>query len=60
MFNYTLGNYTGTEYDIELLEEDQPYHTKPFPIPKVYEENLKTEVNRLVNIGDLKRENLSG
>ena len=28
-------------------------------IPKVHEETLKTEVNRLVNIGLLKRENNS-
>ena len=29
------------------------YHAKPFPISKLHEEALKTEVNRLVNIGVL-------
>ena len=59
MFDGTLGNYTGTEYKIELLEGAKPYHAKPFPIPKVHEETLKNEVNRLVKIGVLKRKNNS-
>ena len=54
MFKGTLENYTGTEYKIGLLEGDQPYHAKLFPIPKVHEEILKNEVNRLVNICDLR------
>ena len=59
MFDGTLGNYTNTEYKIELLEEAQQHHSKPFPVPKVYEETLKTEVNRLINIGVSKRKNNS-
>ena len=54
MFDGTLGNYTGTEYKIELLEGAQPNYAKPFPIPK---ETLKTKVNMLVSIGVLKRKN---
>ena len=53
MFDGVLGNYTGTEYKIELVEGAQgaqPYHAKPFSIPKMHEETLKTEVNRLVRI----------
>ena len=34
MFDGTLGNYTSTEYEIELLEGAQLYHSKPFPISK--------------------------
>ena len=40
MFDGTYGNYTSTEYKINI-DETQPYHAKPFPIPKVQEENLK-------------------
>ena len=47
MFDDKLANYTGTEYKIELLE-GAPYHANPFLIPKVHEEFLKIEVNRLV------------
>ena len=57
MFYDNLRNYTGTEYKIELLEGAPPYHTKPFPIPKVHEETLRRIGNRLVNIGVSKREN---
>ena len=59
MFDDTLGDYTGTQYRIELLEGAQPFHAKPFPIPKVYEKTLKIEVNKLVDIGVLKRKNNS-
>ena len=50
MLDCTLENYTGTEYKIVLVKGAQPYHDKPFPISKVHEETLKTEVNRLVKI----------
>ena len=40
MFDGTLDNYTGTQYKIELLEGAQPYHAKPFSIPKVHEQTL--------------------
>ena len=59
MFDSTLGNYTGSEYKIELLEGAKPYHTIPFPISKTYKETLKIEVNRLINIGVSKRKNNS-
>ena len=51
MFDGTLGNYTDIEYKIGLLEGPQLYYAKPFPVPKVHEETLKTEANRLVKIG---------
>ena len=59
MFDGTLGNYIGTEYKIELLKGVQPYHAKLFPIPKVHEVILKTEVNRLVSMSVLKYKNNS-
>ena len=59
MFDGTLGNYTGSEYKIELLDGAKPYHAKPFPISKIHKETLKIEVNRLINIGVLKRKNNS-
>ena len=43
MFDCTLGNYTGSECKIELLEGAKPYHAKPFPMPKIHKETLKTE-----------------
>ena len=40
-FHGTLGNYTGSEYKIELLEGVKSYHAKPFLISKIHEETLK-------------------
>ena len=59
MFDGTLGDYTGSEYKIELQDNVKPYHAKPFPIPRVHEETLKKEVDRLVEIGVLRRVNNS-
>ena len=57
MFDGTLGTYKGSEYKIELKEGIKPYHAKLFPIPRVHEDTLKKEVERLVKIGVLKRIN---
>ena len=54
MFDGTLGTYTGSDYKIELQEGVKPYHAKPFPIPRIHEETLRKEVDRLVEIGVLK------
>ena len=59
MFDGTLRTYTGSKYKIELQEGATPYHAKAFPIPRIHEETLKKEVNRLVEIGVLKRINNS-
>ena len=53
MFDGVLGNYNRTKYQNEPLEGAQPYHAKPFPIPKPHGETLKADVNRLVRIGVL-------
>ena len=36
-----------------------PYHARPFPIPKHYENTMKLEVQRLCNLGVLKKVNRS-
>ena len=59
MFDGTLGNYSSSEYKIVLLEGAKPHHAKPFPTPKIHGETLKTEANRLINIGLFKRKNNS-
>ena len=51
MFHGTLGKYTASEYKIDLLEEANPYHTKPSSIPKIHKDTLKIESNRLINLG---------
>ena len=59
LFDGTLGQWTGEPYKIQLQDNVDPYHAKPFPVPHAYEATLKTEVERLVKIGVLKKVNQS-
>ena len=59
LFDGTLGTWTGRPYHINLKEGATPYHGKPYPVPKAYEQTLKSEVKRLVDIGVLKKVNRS-
>ena len=56
MIDGTLGNDTGSEYKIELLEVAKPYHAKPVTISKINEGILNAEVIRLIYIDILKQE----
>ena len=59
LFDGTLGKWNGEPYEIELQEGAKPYHARPYPIPKTYEQTLKMEVQRLCDIGVLKKVNRS-
>ncbi|HEY9708671.1 MAG TPA: reverse transcriptase family protein, partial [Oculatellaceae cyanobacterium] len=59
LFDGTLGEWKGTDIDIELQPNAKPYHAAPFPVPQVYEATLKKEVDRLVMLGVLERDNSS-
>ena len=59
LFDITLGNYTGSEYKIELSEGAKTDHAKLFPIPKIIKETLKIEVNWYIKLSVLKHKNNS-
>jgi hypothetical protein len=59
LFDGTLGQWKGEDYDIELKEGATPYHARPFPIPRIHEQTLRHEVDRLCEIGVLKKVNRS-
>lgn len=59
LFDGKLGKWTGDPYEIELKEGVEPYHAKPFPIPKAYEKTLRMEIDRLVELGVLRKVNRS-
>ena len=59
LFDGTLGKWTQEPVDLELKEGASPYHARPYPIPKCHAETLRMEVERLVEIGVLKRVNRS-
>ena len=55
LFDGTLGRWRGAPYDIELVEGAKPYHARAYPVPKAYERTLHNEVERLCQVGVLKR-----
>ena len=59
LFDGSLGKWTGTPYSIDLKEGATPYHARAYPIPKIHENTLRLEVDRLVELGVLKRVNRS-
>jgi hypothetical protein len=59
LFDGTLGTWTGTPYDIKVKDGAEPYHGRPFPVPKIHELTLKTELDCLEKLGVLKKVNRS-
>ena len=59
LFDGTLGKWTGSPVSLETVEGAKPYHAKSFPVPRVHYETLKREVERLVELGVLKKVNRS-
>ena len=57
LFDGTLGTWNNKPYNIELKEGAKPYHSRPFPVPKIHERTLKVELDRLVKLGVLKQIN---
>ena len=59
LFDGTLGFWNHEEYDIRLQPGVKPYHARAYPIPKIHEQTLRTEVERLCSIGVLRKVNRS-
>ena len=59
LFDGTLGKWKEEKLNIELKPGAQPFHSRAYPVPKLYEETLKLEVDRLCKIGVLKKVNRS-
>ena len=54
LFSGKLGKYVGPEMDVELLPDARPVFRRPYPIPHVYLETFKKELEHLVSLGVLK------
>ncbi len=54
LFDGTLGDWDCKPVSLQLKEGAQPYHGRPFPIPKKHVETTKREVQRLCDLGVLK------
>ena len=58
-FDGTLGTWNNKPYNIKLKEGAKPYHSQPFPVPKVHKRTLKVKLDRLVKFRVLKQINNS-
>eukprot|EP00804_Cyclotella_cryptica_P022578 CCRYP_009455-RA/>CCRYP_009455-RA protein AED:0.44 eAED:0.59 QI:0/0/0/1/0/0/3/0/213 len=54
LFSGKLGDWDCKPVSLQLKEGAQPYHGRPFPIPKKHIEITKREVQRLCDLGVLK------
>jgi hypothetical protein len=59
LFDGTLGYWNRSPVSIELKEGATPYHGRPYPIPQIHKATLMNEINRLVDIGVMKRQSSS-
>jgi hypothetical protein len=59
LFDGTLGTFTGAPCDIKLKDNVEPHHARPFPVPKIHELTLKSELDRSCELNVLKRVNRS-
>ena len=57
LFDGTLGTWRGSMVDLKLKPDAEPYHARPYPIPRVHVDTLRMEVERLCEIGVLKKVN---
>ena len=59
LFDGTLGKWNLDPVELELKPDATPFHARPYPIPKCHADTLRMEVDRLVEIGVLRRVNRS-
>jgi hypothetical protein len=59
LFDGLLGTWNAKPYNIELKPDAKPYHSRPFPVPKIHEATLKIELEHLSKAGVLKKVNQS-
>ena len=59
LFDGTIGTWKMDRHKIKLKDGAEPYHGRPYQVPKAHERALRNEVDRLVEIGVLKKVNRS-
>jgi len=59
LFDGTLGQWKGSPYKVELRDGVTPYHARPYAIPQAYKNTFKSEVQRLCDLGALRKINWS-
>jgi hypothetical protein len=54
LFDGLLGDWKTDPVELQLKSGEMPFQLSPFPVPKIHEETLKKEINRLCDLGVLK------
>jgi Retroviral aspartyl protease len=54
LFDGTLGDWNTEPVNFKLKQGATPFQLPPFPVPKIHENTLKKEIQRLCNLGVLK------
>ena len=54
LFDGTLGDWNTDPGSFKLKEGTTPFQLSPFPVPKIHEDTLKKEIQRLCDLGVLK------
>jgi hypothetical protein len=49
-----LGTWNAKPYNIELIKDAKPYHAKAFPVPRIHQQTMRSEVERLCEVGVLR------
>ena len=55
-FDGTLGEWKTSPAKLELKEGVTPYSGRAYPVPRIHRDVFKREIDRLVKLGVLKRE----
>ncbi len=50
LFDGTLGDWQTDPIKFQLKPGATPYHGRAYPIPKIHEETLKKEIQRLIEL----------
>ena len=53
IFDGTLGEWKTDPVDFELVDEAKPHSQRHYPVPHLYKETFKKELDRLVKLGVL-------
>ena len=59
LFDGTLGTWNTTPVDFEFRDNANPVCSRPYPVPRVHKAMFRKEVEILVNLGVLEKENNS-
>jgi hypothetical protein len=59
LFDGTLGDWRTKLFSFQLKEGASPYHNGAFPVPKIHEDTLIKEVERLCKQGVLEQQQAS-